>query len=71
MGLLPCMPMLHYCWRCGVEVPMLDEGEWAELHPLLSSMVGRIKTYRETIGAALEDAKKFGGRRGRWTSILS
>lgn len=25
-----------YCWRCGVEMPMLDEDEWARIGPLLS-----------------------------------
>jgi len=24
-----------YCWRCGVEVPMLDETEWARIAPHL------------------------------------
>jgi hypothetical protein len=24
-----------YCWRCGVEVPMLDENEWARMQPHL------------------------------------
>jgi hypothetical protein len=39
---------------------MLDEGEWAELHPLLSLMIGRIESYREKTGVSLADAKKFG-----------
>lgn len=25
-----------YCWRCKMEIPMLDEGEWREIAPLLS-----------------------------------
>lgn len=25
-----------YCWRCRVEMPMLDEDEWARIGPLLS-----------------------------------
>ena len=25
-----------YCWRCKVEMPMLDEDEWARIGPLLS-----------------------------------
>ena len=28
-----------YCWRCGVEMPMLDEEEWARIGPLLSGAV--------------------------------
>ena len=26
----------QYCWRCKVDVPMLDEDEWARIGPLLS-----------------------------------
>jgi hypothetical protein len=26
-----------YCWRCGVEVPMLDETEWARIAPHLNA----------------------------------
>lgn len=25
-----------YCWRCKVEMPMLDEDEWEHIGPLLS-----------------------------------
>lgn len=24
-----------YCWRCGIEMPMLDENEWARMQPHL------------------------------------
>lgn len=54
------MPTVHYCWRCGVEVPMLDEAEWAELDPVLSSMIRHIQGYREKTGASLADAVKLG-----------
>ena len=62
------MPTLHYCWRCGVEVPMLNETEWAELDPFLSAMIGHIQSYREKTGASLADAKKLGGEQLAWTS---
>lgn len=25
-----------YCWRCGIEMPMLDDDEWKRILPLLS-----------------------------------
>lgn len=28
-----------YCWRCKVEIPMLDEDEWALIAPLLARSV--------------------------------
>jgi len=28
-----------YCWRCKVEIPMLDEDEWARIAPLLARSV--------------------------------
>jgi hypothetical protein len=24
-----------YCWRCGIDMPMLDENEWARIQPHL------------------------------------
>jgi hypothetical protein len=30
------MPQTLYCWRCRMDVPMLDEAEWKTVHPLLS-----------------------------------
>jgi hypothetical protein len=41
-------------------VPMLDESEWADLAPFLSSMVAHIQDYREKTGAPLADALKLG-----------
>jgi hypothetical protein len=32
------MPKLLYCWRCKMDVPMLDEAEWAEVFPSLESI---------------------------------
>ena len=25
-----------YCWRCGMDIPMLDEEDWREIYPALS-----------------------------------
>ena len=25
-----------YCWRCGMDIPMLDEDDWKEMYPALS-----------------------------------
>jgi hypothetical protein len=41
-------------------MPMLDEGEWAELATSLESMVRRVQSYREQTGASLGDAVKLG-----------
>jgi hypothetical protein len=30
------MARVLYCWRCQMEVPMLDEHEWKQMLPLLS-----------------------------------
>lgn len=29
-----------YCWRCKIEMPMLDEDEWARIVPHLNAAVG-------------------------------
>jgi hypothetical protein len=42
---------------------MLDEGEWAQLAPLLSKVPQDIKDYRERTGAALDVATKQGFER--------
>ena len=39
-----------------MELPMLDEDEWAEIAPLLRRNLGNIKSYREEHGAGLKDA---------------
>lgn len=30
-----------YCWRCGVEMPMLDENEWTRMQPHLHAALVR------------------------------
>jgi len=47
------MPTLLYCWRCKADVAMLDEAEWAVIHPLLLEDLRCIKRYRNTFGATL------------------
>ncbi len=37
---------------------MLDEKEWAQVHPLLTDTIGKIKRYRESTGASLAEAKR-------------
>jgi hypothetical protein len=36
-----------WCWRCNRVVPMLDEGEWAEVEELLHAGRRSIKDYRQ------------------------
>ncbi len=37
---------IEYCWRVGKELPVLNEDEWAQLSPLLSDTIKKIKAYR-------------------------
>lgn len=46
----------HYCWRCSKSVPMLNEGEWAEVLPLLRGQQEQIKRYRQKNDAPLAEA---------------
>ena len=47
---------LRYCWRCGMDVPMLDEDEWAVVAPLLTRYSEKIKAYRQEHGVSLKVA---------------
>lgn len=49
------MPKWMYCWRCGTEMPMLDEHEWETVQPLLT--IERIKNYKREHGASLAEAR--------------
>src|SRR5438876_1220698 len=33
-----------WCWRCKMDLPMLDEDEWRRVEPLLSADIERTKT---------------------------
>ena len=36
---------MYYCWRCEMEIPMLEDHEWREIAPLLENPVAKIKNY--------------------------
>src|SRR6185312_2868162 len=46
-----------YCWRCGTEMPMLDEHEWEKVRPLLALPVEKTKRYRAEYGLSLLEAR--------------
>jgi hypothetical protein len=46
-----------YCWRCKMEVPMLDDREWDRVGAAFTNSVQAIKTYRETHNVPLSQAK--------------
>jgi hypothetical protein len=50
------MAKTAHCWRCKIEVPLLDEHEWQQVH--LSDGLRTIKEYRERNGATLVEAKE-------------
>jgi hypothetical protein len=51
------MAKVLYCWRCKADIPMLEDQEWEEVLPALTGGIQQIKTYRETTGASLAEAK--------------
>lgn len=54
------MPRTLYCWRCNMELPMLDESEWARLGPLLAHTIGDFISLQRATGASLGDAQESG-----------
>lgn len=46
----------YYCWRCEMEVPMLEEHEWEIIAPLLTNQIESIKAYRIENGTDLKTA---------------
>ena len=54
------MPQQVYCWRCQIDIPMLDEHEWAQLVPLLTHVLDRAQTYRDRTGASPQVALEQG-----------
>src|SRR3989337_1236333 len=46
-----------YCWRCKMELPMLEEHEWGKVGPLLSGAIEKVKEYREEHGVSLAQAR--------------
>jgi hypothetical protein len=54
------MPKLLYCWRCRMELPMLDEHEWEQMQPHLHGRSAHIMQYRRTYGVPLDEAVRHG-----------
>ncbi|HEY0685212.1 MAG TPA: hypothetical protein VGD45_22935 [Steroidobacter sp.] len=52
------MAKTMYCWRCKMDVPMLDDEEWSRVRALLAPMQ-TIKDVRERHGVPLGDALKL------------
>ena len=48
------MKML-YCWRCKMDVPMLDEEEFAIVAQLYTESLHATKAYRQTYSLSLEN----------------
>lgn len=48
------MSKLIWCWRCQMRIPMLDEGEWKQVEPLLSGGFRATKEFRVEHGLPLE-----------------
>jgi hypothetical protein len=46
-----------YCWRCKMEIPMLDDGEWERVGAVFTNSVQAIKQYREIHNVPLQQAK--------------
>jgi hypothetical protein len=44
-----------YCWRCGYDVPMLDEEEFAVLQAIYHECVEAVKEYRRVHDAPLSE----------------
>jgi hypothetical protein len=51
------MSRIVYCWRCRIDVPMLDEREWDDVLPHLRQGIHDIREYRQAHGASLLEAK--------------
>jgi hypothetical protein len=54
------MPKLPYCWRCRMDVPMLDDAEWEQVVSHLKNAIAQIKDYRRAHNASLVAAKDHG-----------
>lgn len=50
-----------YCWRCAIDVPMLEDHEWKLVHRLFANPIEQIKRYRQTHEVSLAEAhNRFG-----------
>src|SRR4051794_14051451 len=56
------MPKLLYCWRCKMDVPMLDEREWQQIGAPDGNLIQAMKDYQNRHGVslaiAMEEAPK-------------
>ena len=50
------MPIVRYCWRCKIDLPMLTEDEWAVMQPVLIQSLEETARYRRESGSALREA---------------
>jgi hypothetical protein len=48
----------YFCWRCEMDMPMLEESEWEVIEPLLTKQIAILKNYREQTGCDLKTAMK-------------
>ncbi len=53
------MPQTLYCWRCGTDMPMLDEAEWTLVNEQLKAALQSIKSYRQEHGVALDAVPNY------------
>ena len=51
------MSKIVYCWRCRIDLPMLDESEWDTVLPRLARGIREMREYRQTNGVGALDAK--------------
>ena len=49
---------IAYCWRVETFLPMLAEDEWAEISPLLTNTIQKIKDYRAIHGCDIPTARE-------------
>ncbi len=46
---------IMWCWRCKMDVPMLDDQEFADISPMYLECMRSVKDYRERTGTSLSD----------------
>jgi len=44
-----------YCWRCKVDLPMLDEDEFKSVHKLYGECIESVKEFRKRTGRPLRN----------------
>src|SRR5688500_11339460 len=45
-----------YCWRCRMNIPMLDEDEWQVVQTQLNDAMLAVKSFRRETGATLSES---------------